>query len=601
MSISTQVVYIALVGLSAITMTGLALIGWRRRALPAGQAFFAFAITGATWSTLYTLELAASNPDRILTLSKLSYFGIVSIAPAWFVFAVTLTGSVQRITRRRLLYLAIIPAFVLVMVLTNDLHHLHWRATGITTETGFPMLVVYYGPVFWLNVIFAYVLLVGATYLLLRISIQAMARNRREAAWIVVAALVPWLANALYLTRVLPIGTLDITPIGLSVAGVLVAWPLVRYHALDNLPVLRNQVFGVMRDGLIVTDASDRLVEINAAARDLLNLPAQPLLGRPLPDLLAGHAAVLSFYTRTHDEMDVVTGEATLPAERTVEMTAIPVRDDFDRLLGRMLLLADITERKQSEMREARRIAELTALYDQVSSLEQLKTDMIRIASHDLRSPLGTLRGYLTLLDMDREQLPTDHHEWVDMMALLINRMERIIDDILSLERMQEAAVFEPVDLGVLVRTVVTDEQLEARQRQHALTVDTPSQVISISADAVQLREALTNLISNAIKYTPAGGRIDVRLWQAGGMVKLEVTDTGYGIPEDQHTRLFKPFSRTYSEATATIQGTGLGLHLVKNIIDRHGGTIIFRSVYGSGSTFGFSLPLVAQSAAVRD
>jgi len=116
---------------------------------------------------------------------------------------------------------------------------------------------------------------------------------------------------------------------------------------------------------------------------------------------------------------------------------------------------------------------------------------------------------------------------------------------------------------------------------------------VVIQGDEVQLREAIDNLIQNAIKYTPEGGRVVVHLDVEDGRARFTVTDTGYGIPEPLQARLFQPFFRARTAETAQVEGSGLGLHLVKNIIQRHNGQMIFRSTYGEGSTFGFKLPTV--------
>ena len=109
--------------------------------------------------------------------------------------------------------------------------------------------------------------------------------------------------------------------------------------------------------------------------------------------------------------------------------------------------------------------------------------------------------------------------------------------------------------------------------------------------DLAQLYEAISNLIGNAIKYTPERGLIDVCLRKKDGLIIFDVRDNGFGIPEEHHERLFQPFYRAHTQETTGIEGTGLGLHLVKKIVERHRGKMIFRSTYGQGSTFGFSLP----------
>ena len=112
-----------------------------------------------------------------------------------------------------------------------------------------------------------------------------------------------------------------------------------------------------------------------------------------------------------------------------------------------------------------------------------------------------------------------------------------------------------------------------------------------VSGDDAQLYEAVTNLVNNAIKYTPEGGKIDIILRIENSHVEFVVKDTGYGIPDEKQKQLFRPFYRVKTEETLNIDGTGLGLHLVQNIIKRHNGEMIFNSIYGKGSTFGFTLP----------
>ncbi len=232
---------------------------------------------------------------------------------------------------------------------------------------------------------------------------------------------------------------------------------------------------------------------------------------------------------------------------------------------------------------------------DDVSRLEQLKTDMIRIASHDLKNPLAIIEGYLMILNMDSYDLPAQVVEMFASMQRAVDRMSRILLDILSLERINERAkgVYKVFDFAPLVHNAVKEYHEQAAHKQQQFHYSPPAQANTIIlGDEAQLYEAATNLISNAIKYTPEGGRIDVSLEVQDGHLTFQVVDTGFGIPEEMQARLFEPFYRARTDETRAIEGTGLGLHLVKNIIERHGGQMIFRSVYGQGSTFGFRLPL---------
>jgi PAS domain S-box-containing protein len=243
-------------------------------------------------------------------------------------------------------------------------------------------------------------------------------------------------------------------------------------------------------------------------------------------------------------------------------------------------------------------LAELQALYIQVSALEQIKTDMIRIAAHDLRNPLNIVTGYMDILeDVLADNLSTQQRGFFDMMRRSTNRMQKITTDILSLERiesMQRVGIgANTVDLYELVGRAYREHLDQAMGKNQDYTLNAAVKTAKVRGDSAQLYEAVINLITNAIRYTPEGGKIAIHLERDEDVIVFEVHDTGYGVPEDQQAQLFRPFFRAKSDETNDIDGTGLGLHLVKNIVERHDGVMRFHSIYGQGSTFGFALPLI--------
>jgi PAS domain S-box-containing protein len=240
-------------------------------------------------------------------------------------------------------------------------------------------------------------------------------------------------------------------------------------------------------------------------------------------------------------------------------------------------------------------LARTQELYVQVSELEKLKTDMIRIAAHDLRNPVGIIVGYLELLDWSLAGKITDKQKaQLEAMSRAAQRMERITTDILSLEKIEKLHLGKNdfIGLNAVVSEVFEEYAGQAADKSQRFTLRMTDEQLSVRADTAQLREAMANLVGNAIKYTPNNGMVSVSLVRERGFAIFNVIDTGYGIPADQQARLFQPFFRADSDETKDIDGTGLGLHLVKNIIIRHEGQMIFESVYGQGSTFGFRLPL---------
>jgi signal transduction histidine kinase len=252
-------------------------------------------------------------------------------------------------------------------------------------------------------------------------------------------------------------------------------------------------------------------------------------------------------------------------------------------------------ERKRLEQNLQQSKQELEVLYEKVSTLEQLKTDMIRIASHDIGGLLGIMIGHLYLLmDEDADPLTDFQRHSVKEINDAAQRMTALSRDILSLERIEshEEHLTQTVSLDALVKAIYTQTQSQAARKHQQLELSIADEPLTVTGDSVQLQEAIVNMLSNAIKYTPDNGQIEMRVYTQDDAAVLEIQDNGYGIPEELQENLFQPFYRAKTKATADIPGTGLGLHLVKNIIERHQGQMIFQSVYGEGSLFGFRLPL---------
>jgi signal transduction histidine kinase len=235
-------------------------------------------------------------------------------------------------------------------------------------------------------------------------------------------------------------------------------------------------------------------------------------------------------------------------------------------------------------------------LFSEVRELEKLKSEMIRMASHDLRNPLNNVMGYVELVAMtlDQDGMTPDLEMYIDNLRRGTQAMRQLLEDLLTLERIESdrQSDWQLFDLGGLVMEVVEAQQSSADLKQQALVLNRMLRTPFVRGSLTQIRQAIANLVGNAIKYTPEEGRVEVSFQVEGDRLSLSVRDNGYGISPERQNRVFERFYRAREPGTDHIGGTGLGLSLVKTVIERHGGQVWFTSAPGVGSTFGFWLPV---------
>jgi signal transduction histidine kinase len=233
-------------------------------------------------------------------------------------------------------------------------------------------------------------------------------------------------------------------------------------------------------------------------------------------------------------------------------------------------------------------------LYTKVHQSEQLKSDMIRMVAHDLRNPLNTIVNALHLLKRLQSQMPESTTRFVQSIDQSANNMRSLIEELLTLERLESGIEItpDPIELAKVLHEAVSRIKRDADSKSQDIVIKTPDLPMIVRGEFAYFRQVMVNLISNAIKYTPHRGKITVRLEQHGLRAFFDVTDTGYGISEERQKRLGQRFYRAEEPGTEHIEGTGLGLSLVKTIIERSHGNFWFKSEQGKGSTFGFWLPI---------
>jgi PAS domain S-box-containing protein len=281
----------------------------------------------------------------------------------------------------------------------------------------------------------------------------------------------------------------------------------------------------------------------------------------------------------------------------SVVITAL--RDDDGRLRGFAKVTRDITERKRMQDQlldaERREVARLRELAEQAASLERTKSEFLKLASHELRTPVSVIGGYLSLFaDGDLGPLTERGQRAVSAMKNQASELTLLIGQMLEAARMEQGKValaLENLDLRDVAAQALKWAQGMARENHH-LQASLPAEPIPVRADRARLVTILKSLLENALKYSPTGGPILLQIVSDRSQAQVKVTDRGLGIRKDQLERLFRPFGRLVTDETADIDGAGLGLYVAGELARAQGGEITVQSEPGRGSTFTLSLPV---------
>ena len=316
-------------------------------------------------------------------------------------------------------------------------------------------------------------------------------------------------------------------------------------------------------DAVIVTDARGRVSLANPAADAVLTARAEEAIGRPIGELVRAPELAALFTEPLPPGRSI---EIKLEGGRVLYASASDVPGGQ---LGRVCVLSDITHYKV---------------------LDALKSEFVSTVSHDLRSPLTLMRGYSSMV-ANVGAVNTQQQELLDKIQASVDRMAKLVDDLLDLGRIESGIglSLEAVEIASVLKEVLTNFRPQALNKQVALEVQLGTKLRPLQADPVLLRQAIANLVDNAIKYSQPGARVLLRADQIEGRQIIQVQDSGVGIASADQPRLFEKFFRVGEG-----KGAGLGLAIVKSIVEQHQGRVSLESRLGRGSTFTIALPLRA-------
>jgi len=242
------------------------------------------------------------------------------------------------------------------------------------------------------------------------------------------------------------------------------------------------------------------------------------------------------------------------------------------------------------------RARQLAATYQELRDLDRRKTEFVQNVTHELRTPLAFIRGYVELLrDGGLGELTPEQQEKLAIVAAKVQLLANLVRDVVSLQRgAPRPDELREVSLVKIARHAIASAEAMAREVGITLRLEVSDVLPEVQADPGRIEEVFDNLLSNAIKFSPDGGVITVRIWREEERLVTAVADQGIGIPPEEHERIFERFYQVDGSSTRRFGGTGLGLAIVKEVVEGHGGEVWVESAPGQGSTFYFTLPLIA-------
>lgn len=340
------------------------------------------------------------------------------------------------------------------------------------------------------------------------------------------------------------------------------------YEATDTERQKLQTILRQTRDPILVVDNQERIVLANEAARLALGLPAEDSSGRQIDSQIANEVA-LEFIKQPVDRDFHQREEITLDDNRVFNASM-----SFIEGVGRSIVMQDITHLKE---------------------LDKLKSEFVSVVSHDLRSPLTSILGYVQLLERAGE-LNDAQREFVRRVHGSVDNITSLIGDLLDLGRLETGLdlTLTTCSLNEILLQVVEVSQMALQKKNLKLNLSLSEEEHFVQGDRKRLHQAFNNLVSNAIKYTPENGKISIRMQKKDGQIISQVDDTGVGIPLSDQPYIFDKFFRS-DEVRDSYQGSGLGLSIVKSVVERHNGRVWVTSTPGVGTTFTVVLPIAKE------
>jgi len=526
------------------------------------------------WSISYGFELASSTLDQMLFFINLEYLGISFLPAFWILFVIKFINKSEWLRLSNLFLILIFPLIDFILVVTNKYHLLHYKNVKIDASGAFPLLSITPGIAYIIHTVYFYFMLILGVYLLVNTLKKGYLIYKKQYVSIIFSALIPWLANLIYLIGYRPFGHIDLTPYAFIITSSTIAFSLFKHNLFNLIPIAREKVIENMSEGVIVVDWRGRILDLNTVVLKFLNANDSNVIGKNIVDIIDDGNLL-------RDKLKLANGKhfTINTHKRIFDITINEINPSKGGYNGNLLIFRDITDNELAKEK-------LEKQTQQLEELNKLKDRLFSIIAHDLKAPFASLVSMLRLVNEDGISAD-EFKEYLPKLTENIEYTSTLLENLLNWSRSQIDAVnivIEPIYLKQIIDNEILFFTKPAIEKGIQIINNIESSYL-INADKSTVQLVIRNLFSNAIKFCKANDSIEILLKNLNGEETLLFKDTGIGMSAEKVKKLFG--SETFTTlGTDNEKGTGLGLLLCKDFLNKIGGKIHAESEVGVGTVF---------------
>jgi PAS domain S-box-containing protein len=575
--------YVITLTFGTVMAAVLATLAWSRRNTP-GAVPFALAMCAILIATMCRILFSVGAVETVYFWSRLRLVALMYVPAFAMMFVLAYVGHRKWARFPRAWLFLIVPILLSLAIWTHD--HWFWTGWSISEVTGTRSEVFAPGLLWRVNLLYSYGCFIALIGLLVRSMMISIQPVRSQTLLLSLGWTVMFVSNMPFAVASLGRYIPNLTNAGFVLGGFFFLTALRRQGFLERVPLALQTVYHSMQDGVIVFDATRRIASVNPTAERILGQSADELIGKPAREAFAHRPDLVERFrglaTTSNQEVE--------HAGAVYDFSVSPIVENGEPS-GHVLVIRDITARKKAE----HHAVELAVEHERM----RLLAGVIRDTSQELRAPLTAINA--AVFQAQRTTSPQDRKDRLAQIEMSTAHMLQIIE---SLQLLADLDVRTQLNLSEFavkdwLETLPNAVRELIERRGHRLVREFDREnPLMISGDFYLLRAALQQLLHNAAIYTPVGGTITVRAQRTEGNVEITVIDTGVGMSPEALEAIFTRFPKLNKQRTGSGTGAGVGLSIVKKVIELHGGSISASSTPGKGSAFTIWLPLQGETVA---